>query len=165
MDNIYSIQIDNWHNIDTNTINIDPKSDGAELLTKQNQEEFDEDYFTTKDGKKLKIVGKYTGFLGEQKLILENEDNSWLVVEKPVCEDKAESNLVDHPSHYTQGSIECIDAMVSAYGIDAVMNFCQCNAFKYLWRFNHKNNIEDLDKLQWYINKYKDLYQLKEQSK
>lgn len=64
---------------------------------------------------------------------------------------------VSHPSHYTQGSIECIDAMLSAYGVEVVMHFCQCNAFKYLWRFTHKNKVEDLDKSLWYINKYKEL--------
>lgn len=71
---------------------------------------------------------------------------------------------VNHPSHYCQGSIECIDAMISAFGIDTVMNFCQCNAFKYLWRFDRKNKLEDLDKMLWYINKYKNLCQLKEQT-
>ena len=64
---------------------------------------------------------------------------------------------VQHPAHYTQGSIECIDAMIAAYGNEAVKHFCQCNAFKYLWRFEHKNKIEDLDKSLWYINKYKEL--------
>lgn len=65
---------------------------------------------------------------------------------------------VNNPEHYTHGAIECIDAMISAYGVDTVMNFCQCNAFKYLWRFENKNKIEDLDKSMWYINKYKELY-------
>ena len=79
------------------------------------------------------------------------------------CEDFDEEDIKDYdnvnsPEHYTHGTIECINAMISAYGVDAVMNFCQCNAFKYLWRFENKNKIEDLDKLMWYINKYKELY-------
>lgn len=72
-------------------------------------------------------------------------------------ENKVTSDNVEHPSHYTQGSIECIDAMVAAYGTEAVKSFCKCNAFKYLWRFNYKNKGEDLDKAVWYINKYKSL--------
>lgn len=40
-------------------------------------------------------------------------------------------NKVNHPSHYNQGKIECIDAMESAYGTEAVIMFCMCNAFKY----------------------------------
>lgn len=66
---------------------------------------------------------------------------------------------VNNPLHYTAGNIECIDAMIAAYGKEAVMHFCQCNAFKYLWRFNNKNGIEDLKKAQWYQNKYIELRQ------
>lgn len=66
-------------------------------------------------------------------------------------------NNVNHPSHYTQGSIECIDAMESAYGTEAVIMFCMCNAFKYQWRFNKKNGREDILKCQWYQNKMVEL--------
>lgn len=71
-------------------------------------------------------------------------------------------NVVNNPEHYCSGNIECIDAMESAYGIEAVKNFCICNAFKYLWRFNKKNKDEDVNKMMWYINKYKDLNAKKE---
>ncbi len=64
---------------------------------------------------------------------------------------------VDHPSHYNQGGIECIDAMVSAFGKESVKHFCICNAFKYVWRADHKNGIEDIDKAIWYLNKVKEL--------
>ena len=64
---------------------------------------------------------------------------------------------VDHPSHYNNGSIECIDAMVAAYGLEAVATFCKINAFKYLWRSEHKNGVEDLEKANWYLNKYLEL--------
>ena len=63
------------------------------------------------------------------------------------------SNNVDHPSHYNQGGIECIDAMVAAYGKEAVSVFCLLNAFKYLWREEHKNGKEDLEKAIWYLKK------------
>lgn len=63
-------------------------------------------------------------------------------------------NNVNHPSHYNYGNIECIDAMQSAFGIEAVMDFCRCNAFKYLWRAGLKGDtVEDLDKAIWYIQK------------
>lgn len=68
------------------------------------------------------------------------------------------NDAVNHPSHYTSGGIECIDAMLSAYGRDVVMGFCLGNAFKYQFRCLHKNNeIQDLDKAKWYIDKYKEL--------
>ena len=64
---------------------------------------------------------------------------------------------VNHPSHYNQGGIECIDAMVAAFGKEAVENFCLCNAFKYVWRNRDKNGSEDIDKAIWYLNKIKEL--------
>jgi hypothetical protein len=68
-----------------------------------------------------------------------------------------EKEKVNHPSHYNQGGVECIDVMIETQGIDAVKNFCVCNAFKYLWRHNQKNGIEDLKKSLWYIDKYFEL--------
>lgn len=68
--------------------------------------------------------------------------------------DKGKVDVVNHPSHYTQGGIECIDALAAATvnlnGIDAV---CTANAIKYLWRWKEKNGVEDLKKAQWYINR------------
>ena len=60
---------------------------------------------------------------------------------------------VNHPAHYENYSIECIDAMVETQGRDAVMAFCICNAFKYLWRHRAKNGFEDIKKANWYLNK------------
>lgn len=64
---------------------------------------------------------------------------------------------VDHPQHYNSGGIECIDAMISAYGIDKVMAFCELNAFKYTWRAARKNGAEDMQKAHWYIDKWLEL--------
>lgn len=68
-----------------------------------------------------------------------------------------QTNSVDHPSHYNQGGIECIDAMIAAFGKEAVENFCLVNAFKYVWRNRDKNGLEDVDKAIWYLTKYKEL--------
>ena len=61
---------------------------------------------------------------------------------------------VNHPSHYTQGGVECIEALkavtANLKGIDAV---CTANAIKYLWRWKEKNGVEDLEKAKWYINR------------
>ena len=64
---------------------------------------------------------------------------------------------VEHPAHYTSGSIECIDAMAETQGIEATKNFCICNAFKYLWRHDRKNGVEDVKKAVWYLNKFIEL--------
>ena len=63
-------------------------------------------------------------------------------------------DMVSHPKHYTQGGIECIDALKAATvgkrGIEAV---CVANVIKYLWRYEEKNGIEDVRKAKWYIER------------
>ena len=70
------------------------------------------------------------------------------------CNKESNADMVNHPSHYTQGGIECIDALkaatVSKTGIEAV---CTANAIKYLWRYEEKNGIEDVKKARWYIDR------------
>jgi len=59
-----------------------------------------------------------------------------------------------NPDHYkSQTSLECIDAMEIAFGYEAVVNFCLCNAFKYIWRWKNKNGTEDLNKANWYLTR------------
>lgn len=60
---------------------------------------------------------------------------------------------VNHPAHYTQGGIECIDAIRAATtGLNGFEGYMTGNAIKYLWRWKHKNGSEDLAKAQWYID-------------
>lgn len=65
------------------------------------------------------------------------------------------SDSVNHPSHYTAGLIECIDAIESALGAVGFTYYCQGNALKYLWRWRNKGGVEDLDKAIWYIERMK----------
>ena len=72
--------------------------------------------------------------------------------------DKPRTNdNVNHPKHYETGKFECIDVMVETQGVDAVKNFCLCNAFKYIYRTRRKNGIEDVKKAIWYLEKYVEL--------
>lgn len=67
---------------------------------------------------------------------------------------------VNHPSRYNQGKIECIDALEAATaGLQGIEAFDAANAIKYIWRFQFKNGVEDLDKAIWYINHLKYHYQ------
>lgn len=74
--------------------------------------------------------------------------------EAKCCDKEPDGDMVNHPSHYTQGGIECIDALkaatVNKTGIEAV---CTANAIKYLWRYEEKNGIEDVKKARWYIDR------------
>lgn len=63
-------------------------------------------------------------------------------------------DMVLHPPHYESGKFECIDVMLETQGEDSVKAFCLCNAFKYLYRHNGKNGLEDIKKAKWYIDKY-----------
>lgn len=66
-------------------------------------------------------------------------------------------DVVNHPKHYTNGAMECIDEMILLFGKEVVKHFCVCNAWKYRYRANHKNGDEDLKKADWYIAKFKEL--------
>jgi hypothetical protein len=61
------------------------------------------------------------------------------------------NDVVHHPSHYTQGGIECIEILeqLAADGHD----FRILNAIKYLWRYQHKGGDESLRKAIWYIQR------------
>ena len=69
-------------------------------------------------------------------------------------------DMVNHPPHYTNGGMECIDEMILVFGKEAVANFCICNAWKYRYRALSKNGEEDVQKSHWYISKYKELCDL-----
>ena len=60
-------------------------------------------------------------------------------------------DTVNHPVHYTECSLECIDVMLAVFGRKAVTDFCILNAFKYMWRYEHKNGLEDLQKAERYL--------------
>lgn len=54
---------------------------------------------------------------------------------------------VDHPEHYNQLPVECIDVVEH-------FNFNIGSAIKYLWRYKFKDQpVEDLQKALWYINR------------
>jgi hypothetical protein len=62
------------------------------------------------------------------------------------------SDFVNSPPHYTKGKIETIEAIQSALG-DGFEFYLQGNIMKYIWRYSHKNQLEDLEKAQWYLSK------------
>lgn len=70
---------------------------------------------------------------------------------------KPQQEEINHPDRYAWGKFECIDVMLDVFGKDAVLHFCMLNAFKYLWRAEKKNGIEDIKKAVWYLNKYIEL--------
>jgi hypothetical protein len=68
---------------------------------------------------------------------------------------KQQPDNIKHPPHYTQGSIECIDAIeqvVAHYPPD--MAYHVGCILKYLWRAPHKGTfVQDLKKAHWYLER------------
>ena len=59
-------------------------------------------------------------------------------------------DAVSHPSHYTAGGLEAMDAlkaiMDGAPPMPPMAHYWWGCAFKYIWRWPHKGGIEDLRK-------------------
>lgn len=61
---------------------------------------------------------------------------------------------VNHPSHYTQSGIECIEAIKASMSREAFEGYLKGNAMKYLWRYRLKGKAqEDLQKADWYLKR------------
>lgn len=58
--------------------------------------------------------------------------------------------MVSHPDHYSRGGYECKDVQRalanSAVNLPVYAIYWWLNAFKYLWRWDKKNGIQDLKK-------------------
>jgi hypothetical protein len=62
-------------------------------------------------------------------------------------------DLVNHPPHYTQGGIECIDAIRASMSKEQFLGYCKGNSLKYQWRYEAKGGVEDLKKAKWYLDR------------
>lgn len=68
--------------------------------------------------------------------------------------DDISKDVVNHPSHYETGKYECIDVMEEVFGRQVTEDFCIGNVFKYIYRCMRKNGEEDVEKAQWYLDRY-----------
>lgn len=70
-----------------------------------------------------------------------------------------DEDVVNHPSHYTYGHVECIDAIQASMTHDEFLGYLKGNVMKYLWRYRLKGReAEDLRKAQWYLDKLASSY-------
>ena len=71
---------------------------------------------------------------------------------KPAKKGPRKKDMVNSPPHYKTGGLECIDAMIQVFGVEAVRTYARINAFKYQWRAPYKGKqSEDLAKALWYL--------------
>lgn len=72
-----------------------------------------------------------------------------------------ENDMVNNPVHYQSMvkdlNIDAISCMRAAFGDESVIDFCICNALKYIYRNQNKNGKQDIQKAIWYLNKYLEL--------
>lgn len=64
------------------------------------------------------------------------------------------ADSVNHPSHYRQGGVECIDAIEAATadkpGPEAAL---VASILRYVWRYRAKGGAESLRKARWYLDR------------
>ncbi len=75
----------------------------------------------------------------------------------------SEDDLVNHPEHYTQGGVECIDGIQAALGgnTEAWRGFLKGQVIKYVWRENlkHGSGEQCVQKADFYLKKLLASYQ------
>lgn len=106
------------------------------------------------------------GLPGPKKLVWNEEMREELEkmanVRDALHELMVQTDNVDHPSHYTSGGIECIDAMkamLAGYEQAKIAtkfywHFLSGQVLKYLWRWPLKERpLQDLKKARWYLDR------------
>lgn len=77
------------------------------------------------------------------------ENPVFTIQERPVLQE----DTVNHPSHYTDGGIETIEAIEAQLSQEEYEGYLRGNCVKYLWRWRHKGGVEDLKKCKWYLDR------------
>ena len=62
------------------------------------------------------------------------------------------ADAVNHPNHYCKGGVECLDAIRASMTTEAFAGYCKGNVMKYIFRYEDKGGVEDLDKALVYLN-------------
>jgi hypothetical protein len=73
---------------------------------------------------------------------------------RKVTDFEEEHDPVNHPSHYNQFGIECLDAIEASMTPVEFRGYLKGNCQKYIWRYVYKGKpVEDLKKASFYLNK------------
>jgi hypothetical protein len=86
------------------------------------------------------------------------DEDGQVICSNPECKDKYE--MVNHPSHYNNYSVEVIAMMKGIWGAEKTALWCEMTAFKYRMRMGTKPEnpiMQDLEKEKWYLNEAKKL--------
>ena len=73
-------------------------------------------------------------------------------------EDAPDHDMVNEPLHYKQHAMNCIGEMIRVFGLEAVMAYCRCAAWKHRRDALQKDKYdEDNIKAEWYLKKLAEL--------
>lgn len=78
------------------------------------------------------------------------------IEEDPVAhtENASGDDPVNHPSHYTSGGIECLEAIKASMDVQGFADFLKGQVIKYVWRYQLKGKpLEDLKKARFYLDR------------
>jgi hypothetical protein len=64
-----------------------------------------------------------------------------------------EEDMINNPNHYNNGAIECIDAIEQSMTLEGFRGYLKGNVQKYVWRYESKGGLQDLEKAEWYLVK------------
>ena len=147
-----------------NEIGVTPECvSNIAMLTKSSKNP--EQELSALKNRRARIVASLNGSESDQKTWGEMREINERVatLEKMLGADSpSENSAVEHPSHYTSGGIECIDAMkamLSGYeqaklATKFYWHFLSGQVLKYLWRWPLKERpLQDLKKARWYLDK------------
>ena len=77
--------------------------------------------------------------------------NGCLDYEKKLTVVPVKKDEVNHPDHYTQGGIECIDCIRASMPPEGFQDYCKGNVIKYIHRWRFKGGVQDLHKAEVYL--------------
>ncbi len=120
-------------------------------LTKEEDDQYY--YFVDDDGDNVNL---------SKEFFIEVDGEKIEELEAPHFTERLTPDMINHPSHYIFGGIECLDAIKGQLGTDGFIAFLRGQIAKYNWRIMHKNNsLEDAKKIQFYTNKLVDELEIK----
>ena len=82
------------------------------------------------------------------------EQQQWDAVYKLTPMQALSKDAVNHPDHYNNGAIECIEYLKDNMSWQGFTGYLEGNCKKYLHRWRYKKKpVEDLKKARWYLDR------------
>lgn len=98
--------------------------------------------------------GPYIDMAMQEAHAYEHEESIRKALQALATKQTVAEDVVNSPSHYNSGGIECIQAIEASMELEAFQGYLKGNILKYIWRMSYKGKaLEDCKKSQWYLNK------------